>query len=395
MIVGVGSTVNVTPLLKTPFAFTTTGPVVAPVGTGTRICVPVQLVGAPATPLKVTMPAASVPKFVPVMVTGAPTPPDVGDRPVMFGVGNTVKVTPLLATPPTVTTKGPVLAPAGTGTVIVVAVQVLGIAVVPLNFTVLVPGLAPKFPPLIVTKMPTGPCGGVILVMMGAVVTVNVTPLLGTPFTVTTTGPVVAPVGAKARIWLALQLVGVAFVPLNFKVLVPGVEPKFVPVIATKVPTGPEVGARLAILGVGNTVKRTPLLATPLTVTTTFPVVAPTGTGTLIVVAFHVVGVAIVPLKVTVFAPWLAPKVVPLIVIRVPTGPEDGARLVITGGGVTVNVFALLAFPSTVTITGPVVAPVGTGATMVVVFQLVGVAVVPLNVTAPRIAPKLVPVIVT
>ena len=48
---------------------------------------------------------------------------------------------------------------------------------------------------------------------------------------------------------VALQLVGVAPVPLNVTVLLPCVEPKFVPVIVTEVPTGPEVGDKLVMLG--------------------------------------------------------------------------------------------------------------------------------------------------
>ena len=46
--------------------------------------------------------------------------------------------------------------------------------------------------------------------MLGAVaVTVNITPLLATPPTVTTTFPVVAPLGTGTTIIVALQLVGV------------------------------------------------------------------------------------------------------------------------------------------------------------------------------------------
>ena len=75
---------------------------------------------------------------------------------------------------------------------------------------------------------------------------------------------------------VADQLVGVAAVPLNFTVLVPLVAPKFVPVIVTDAPTGPLVGDRLVIAGAAAvTVKLTPLLARPPTVTTTLPVVAP------------------------------------------------------------------------------------------------------------------------
>ena len=52
-----------------------------------------------------------------------------------------------------------------------------------------------------------------------------------------------------------------------------------------------------------ETVNDTPLLDTPLTVTTTLPVVAPVGTGATIDVALQLVGVAAVPLKVTVLLP--------------------------------------------------------------------------------------------
>jgi hypothetical protein len=79
------------------------------------------------------------------------------------------------------------------------------------------------------------------------------------------------------------------------------------------------------------TVKRTPLLATPPTVTTTLPVVAPAGTGTTRLVALQLVGVAVVPLKVTVFVPCVAPKFVPVIVTDVPTAPEVGFKLVMLG----------------------------------------------------------------
>jgi hypothetical protein len=82
-----------------------------------------------------------------------------------------------------------------------------------------------------------------------ATVTVKPTPLLATPPTVTTTFPVVAPLGTGATILVALQLVGVAAVPLNVTVLVPCVAPKFVPAIVTAVPTGPDVGDRPEMVG--------------------------------------------------------------------------------------------------------------------------------------------------
>ena len=86
--------------------------------------------------------------------------------------------------------------------------------------------------------------------MLGAGTTVNNTPLLALPLTVTTTFPVVAPVGTKATIELVLQLViVVADVPLNFTVLEPCVEPKLLPAIVTDAPTAPEFGARLVMVG--------------------------------------------------------------------------------------------------------------------------------------------------
>jgi hypothetical protein len=47
---------------------------------------------------------------------------------------------------------------------------------------------------------------------------------------------------------VALQLVGVAVVPLNFTVLVPCVAPKFAPAIVTDAPTNPELGFKLVML---------------------------------------------------------------------------------------------------------------------------------------------------
>src|SRR5204863_2973094 len=93
----------------------------------------------------------------------------------------TVKGTPLPASPPTVTTTFPGVAPVGTGTVRLVALQLLGVASVPLNATVLVPCVAPKLAPVIVTAVPTGPAVGLSVVIEGGTVTVKGTPLLARP----------------------------------------------------------------------------------------------------------------------------------------------------------------------------------------------------------------------
>jgi hypothetical protein len=105
---------------------------------------------------------------------------------------------------------------------------------------------------------------------------------------------------------VAPQLVGVAVVPLNVTVLVPCVAPKVVPVIVTDAPIAPLGGDRR--VRPGATAKFTALLAKPATVTTTFPVVAPTGTGTTMLVVPQLVGVASVPLNLTVLDPCVEPK---------------------------------------------------------------------------------------
>jgi hypothetical protein len=130
---------------------------------------------------------------------------------------------------------------------------------------------------------------------------------------------------------VVLHVVTVAVVPLNLTVLVPCVAPKFAPAIVTDVPMAPDVGVRVVMLGAASTVKLFPLLATPATVTTTFPVVAPTGTVATMLVALHVVTVAVVVLNLTVLVPWVDPNAVPAIVTEAPTAAEVGVRLEIVG----------------------------------------------------------------
>jgi hypothetical protein len=152
--------------------------------------------------------------------------------------------------------------------------------------------------------------------------------LLATPDAETTTFPVVASAGTVTTMLVALQLVGVASVPLKLTVPLSCIAPKFVPVIVTEVPTTPEVTERLVILGAGTMVKLTLLLAVPDTVTTTFPVVAPDGTKTSTVSVLQLFGVAVVPLNVTVLVPCVAPKPDPAIVTEAPTAPDVGDKLV-------------------------------------------------------------------
>ncbi len=78
--------------------------------------------------------------------------------------------TALLDCPFTVTTTGPLIVPEGT---FAASVQLVGVAAVPLNVIVLVPCIAPKFAPLMVTVWPTIPDVGSTDVMLGGGTTLN------------------------------------------------------------------------------------------------------------------------------------------------------------------------------------------------------------------------------
>lgn len=251
----------------------------------------VEKVPSPA-PLIVKVPLAKVP--LPARPTEPISPSDQPE-----GRGVTVKVPLFTVWPFTVTENGPDDAPDGTYPTIRVSLQFATVTLVPWSEIVLLPCVAPKPVPVRVTTSPTTPDVGDTLVMPSTSTTVKLMPLLATPDADTTTFPVVAPMGTGATMLVALQLVGAASVQLKLTVPLPCVAPKFVPVTVTEVPTTPEVSDRLLMVGAGTTVKLTPLLVIPLAFTTTFPVVVPDGTGTAIVDALQLVGVAAAPLKLT------------------------------------------------------------------------------------------------
>jgi len=332
----VPGTVNATPLLWFPPTFTTTFPVVAAAGTGTFICVALQLDGIPDAPLKLTVLALwDDPKFFPAIVTDVPADPEVGEMLVMAGAAvPTSNPYGLLGTPPTVTTTLPVVAPDGTGTTMVVALQLVGVAVVPLKMTVLVPCDDPKLEPVMVADVPIVPPPGDILLMLGSdEVTVKSTPLLSPPPTETTTSPVEAPAGTVTVIEVSLELVGLAYscgLKTTWGVCVPPAV-KAVPEMVNDAPTGAEFWERPVIIGDAVTVNASALLDAALTLTTTFPEVAPEGTWTSSVLLLHETQVTGVPLNVTVLVPWVVPKPLPTITTVVPTGPLCGVMRVILG----------------------------------------------------------------
>src|SRR5690606_30957457 len=125
------------------------------------------------------------------------------------------------------------------------------------------------------------------------------------------------------------------------------------------------------------------------------PDVAPAGTYASIVEADSATKVVGVPLNVTCST---SAKSLPLIVTRVPSGPESGLKPDTDGGAggtMTANAWAVLALPcGDVTVIGPLVAAGGTTAWMDVDESTVNDAGVPLNCTADT-PDRPVPVIVT
>lgn len=101
----------------------------------------------------------------------------------------------------------------------------------------------------------------------------------------------------------------------------------------------PKLESAIEPVGSVTTLKLTPLLAVPSTLTTTSPDVAPEGTLATMAVSVQFETDAVWPLNVTVFEPWLEPKLEPETVTEAPITPEVGERLVIVGepvgGGVT------------------------------------------------------------
>jgi hypothetical protein len=118
--------------------------------------------------------------------------------------------------------------------------------------------------------------------------------------TVTVTGPVDAPYGTTATIWVSLQLLMlVAGIVLKATLLLLCAGPKPLPLIVTEDPISPVVGEMLEMLPDSINVNAAVLLVTPLANTVTEPVVAPDGTVAVMLVALHDVILAAILPKVT------------------------------------------------------------------------------------------------
>jgi hypothetical protein len=218
--------------------------------------------------------------------------------------------------------------------------------------------------------------------------------LLSKLLVVTTTFPVVAPIGTTAVMLELVQEPIVADMPLNVRV--PCVAPKFEPETTTPEPTGPRAGVRAVMLG-GNTTEKTRVLLAvpPELVTMTLPLVAPAGTETRIPVGVQLgIDVAFTPLKLT--DPLSPPRLEPAMKTKEPNKPEFGDKSVITGGTVN-NTPLLVTPPAAVTTMLPVLAPLGTVTAMLLSLQEPMVAVLPPNLTLRLVVlgPKFDPEMVT
>ncbi len=321
-------------------------------------------------------------KFVPVIITVAPTAPLDGLKPVMVGEGKIVKLVELVPVAPlTVTEIGPVDVPEGITAVILVAVDAVTVATIPLkNSTSLLAMVVLKFVPVITMEAPTAPLPGLKLVIVG-VGTIKFAELVPViPLTITDIGPEVAPKGTEVVMLVVVDAVTTAVVPLKSTVFNDGVLLKLLPVIVTLTPNPPVLGLNPVIEGVPKTVKLVELkTVTPLKETEIGPEPAPEGTLVVILVVVYEPTTAFVPLNATVGSDI---KFVPVMITVVPTPAEVGLKLDIVGEG-SIEKLPELRTVTLLTVTEifPFVAPAGTIAVMLVVVEAVISAVVLLNFT--------------
>jgi hypothetical protein len=202
------------------------------------------------------------------------------------------------------------------------------------------------------------------------------------PGAVTAIGPVVAPTGTDAVIFVDELTTNVAAVPLKLTAVVPV---KFRPLMVTDEATRPLVGEKLVITGA--TVKVPTLVAVPAGVCTLMvPVVTPDGTTAEICTLESTVNAASLPLN---FTDDVSMKLAPLIVTVIPDGPLVGENEVIVGNGLKLELAAAPA--GVVTVILPVVASTGTVAVICIAELTVKVAFATSKTTAvvPR---RLLPV---
>jgi hypothetical protein len=220
-IVGEDSRVNGNGLLALPLDDTTIVALPGPTPAGIVTCICVPLIGVNAAAMPVTVAESTELSEAPLSVTTVPTPPDVGEMLAIEGalyvngVGlNADRASGLVST----IDAGPE-APIGGTKVMLVGVTVVTVAGLPATVTV-----APvtKSLPFIVTLVPpvVGPLLGVMLVITGLEMTVNVSALLlNEPDVAMTACDPGVNVGTTAWICVALRTVWLAETPPKVTVL--------------------------------------------------------------------------------------------------------------------------------------------------------------------------------
>jgi hypothetical protein len=262
------------------------------------------------------------------------------------GAGMTINPTPAAGIPATETTTGPEVAPIGTAAVMILSVQVSGVASMPLNVTV---PEVPKLEPVMVTTCPTSPAAGDSIITVGAVE--NCKALVVRPAAMIVTEVVPGGKGGTcATTVLEFQFATCALIPLNWTLLEPWVFPSAVPEIESQEPTLPEVADKLPRLGL--TVNAAALLEVEFAVTIADPSPgeAEGGTCATMVVEVQLVIWASAPPMTTepVIEDCEEPKPEPVMVTDVPAIPEVGERPVMPKEEPTVKPTPFDASPPTV-----------------------------------------------
>lgn len=200
-------TIKLDGLIAVPLGVVTEiGPLFAPFGTVAVIMTSELTVKLAFLAANITLVAPV--KFDPLIVTTVPAVPCDGVKPLIVGAATTVKLVVLIAIPwGVVTAMGPVVAPMGTVAMIFAPLILNPPALTPLKVTSVAPL---RFVPLIVTEVPLTPLVGEKLVIVGGppATMVKLVPLIAVPpGVVAAIGPVVAPDGTVAVIWVSKSMV--------------------------------------------------------------------------------------------------------------------------------------------------------------------------------------------
>jgi hypothetical protein len=237
-----------------------------------------------------------------------------------------------------VTDMRPVVVPLGTCVVMLVDVEAVTVAAVPLKLTVLPAGVVLKPAPWMVIVAPTIALAGLKEFIIGGAIKSVVLVTDDSALVVTLIGPEDTPAGTTAVMVVEVEAVIVAGLPLKVTALLAGMVLKPSPVMITVVPAVPLAGEKELIARGPVTVKGEALkLSRKLTVTDIRFVAAPTGTIAVILVSVDAVTVANILLNLTSLSVGVGLKPVPVMVTGSYMGPALGLNELTVGGRRTVK----------------------------------------------------------